>query len=181
MSTTDGFWEGTMSKMLTSILSTNLTHLKKPVPSQNYGSGTELKVSFGLGLRGRKGEKPKKIQARILHPPVPAPACYPTAYKFLCARQGSNSCLKQSPVVKAELTSGDAFWWHTSWFSSAKPKAAGSLYLTSQILHPYATHLLLHSNPASDRRNKEIQTVVKILRNYFIFVWKLSRGTFSAF
>lgn len=68
-----------MSKMFTSILSANITCLKKPVPSQNYGSWTELKVSFGLGLGGRKGEKPRKMEARILHPPVPTPACYPTA------------------------------------------------------------------------------------------------------
>lgn len=155
--------------MFTSILGTNHTCLKMPVPSQNYCSGTELKASFELGLRGRKGEKPRKIKARIPHHPMATPACSPTAYKFLCARQGSNSCLKQSPVLKAELMSGGAFWCCMSWFSSAKPKAAGALHLTSLILQPYAAHLLLHSNQASDRRNEEMHTFGKILRNYFIF------------
>lgn len=95
--------------MFTSILSTNHTHLKKPVLSQNYGSGTELKACIGLGLRSRKGEKSRKIQARKLHPAMATPACYPTAYKFLHARQGSNSCLKQSPVLKTKLMSGGVF------------------------------------------------------------------------
>lgn len=59
-----------------------------------------------------------------------------------------------------------------SWSSSAKSEAAGSLDLTSLILHPYAAHLLFHPNLTSvGETGRVMSTFVKTLRYSILFLF----------
>lgn len=138
-------------------------------------------MSFGLCLKGRKGEKPRKIKTRILHPPMPTPACYPTAYRFLCATQGSNSCLKQSPVLKAEFMSGDAFWRHMSWFSWNSRSSTSYLTLMLHICCSIQIQLLMGETRRCRLLGKSWETILFLFGNFpeallvpfSIYTWKL--------